>query len=166
MEQRDHSGADPQARAEKMASLTAQDEKVSSLNRHFINWLGWKLALPLLLIASLYILIGFIMEIPEPFGRAFSHGDLMVFSALVLLEAATEGEHNHAQSAAMDVARTAAKISAIIFIMGFVATKYDILSKEYHLFAQLTTQLASQIANSDLRDALSASLEPGHHALT
>ena len=120
----------------------AQDEVVlnkkrakieRSFNRLFINWIGWKVLLPLLLISFLWPLIKYILEIPHSFGRAFAHGDLLIFSALVLMEAATEGERNQDQSMAMEAIRIIAKILAIILIIGFVATKADILRKENEL---------------------------------
>jgi hypothetical protein len=104
-----------------------------SFNRLFINWIGWKVLLPLMLISILWPLIHFILEIPHSFGRAFAHGDLLIFSALVLMEAATEGEQNQDQTMTMEVVRIIAKILAIVFIVGFVATKADILRKENEL---------------------------------
>jgi hypothetical protein len=104
-----------------------------SFNRLFVNWIGWKVLLPLLLISFLWPLIHYILEIPHSFGRAFAHGDLLIFSALVLMEAATEGEQNQEQTMTMEAIRIIAKIFAIIFIIGFVATKADILRKENEL---------------------------------
>lgn len=118
--------------AENEAAIKKRDvEFRTRVNRIFVNWIGWKVMLPLLLISSIYLFIRCILEIPEPFGRAFAHGDLLVFSALVLLEAASEGEHLPGQSTMMDIVRMAAKISAILFIVCFVATKGDVLKKEY-----------------------------------
>jgi hypothetical protein len=127
-----------------------QADMAKSFNRLFINWLGWKVILPLCLISSLYLLIRFIMEIPHPFGKAFAHGDLLIFSALVLLEAATEGEYNQEQSVPMEVARILAKIFAILFIGGFVATKYDILDKENQLLLQHASTTHEMLAKKML----------------
>jgi len=111
----------------------------NSINRVFANWIAWKVALPLLLILSIYALIRFILEIPDPFGKAFAHGDLLIFSALVLLEAATEGEYVVDENTKKMVVRIIAKIFAILLIVVFVATKSDVLNKENQLFSQFTT---------------------------
>jgi hypothetical protein len=86
------------------------------------------------------------MQIPHPFGKAFAHGDLLIFSALVLLEASTEGEHEQGQSISMDVARLFAKIFAILFIGGFVATKYDILNIESQLLLKPDNNMHEMLA--------------------
>jgi hypothetical protein len=112
---------------------SVQDDFEQKLNRSFVNWFGWKVLLPLLLIMSIYALIRFILEMPDSFGRAFAHGDLLVFSALVLLEAATEGEHLQKESTKMMLIRLGTRILAILLIVWFVATKSDILHKENDL---------------------------------
>jgi hypothetical protein len=119
---------------EVAAGKTKEPELEKAFNRLFVNWFGWKVALPFLLILSIYGLIRFILEIPDPFARAFAHGDLLIFSALVLLEAATEGEHLGKETTMMMVIRIAARILAILLIVGFIATKSDILFKENQLF--------------------------------
>jgi hypothetical protein len=118
--------------------ITVKPEKteLSRINRLFINWLGWKVVLPLLLILSIYVLIRFVLEIPDPFGMAFAHGELLVFSALVLFEAATEGEHLQ-ESTMLNAVRMSARIAAILLIGGFVATKSDVLFKENLLLMEL-----------------------------
>jgi hypothetical protein len=113
-----------------------ESELNKTLNRLFVNWIGWKVVLPLLLILSIYVLIRFILEIPEPFGRAFAHGDLLIFSALVLLEAATEGEHLQRETTKVMAVRVAVRILAILLIGGFIATKSDVLYKENQLLLQ------------------------------
>lgn len=119
--------------AQEIVADANQNEFEKTTTRTFINWMGWKVVLPLLLILSIYVLIRFILEIPEPFSRAFAHGDLLVFSALVLLEAATEGEQFQKETTRMMALRLGARILAILFIVGFVATKSDILYKENQL---------------------------------
>jgi hypothetical protein len=118
---------------DEIAPDVNQAEFETATTRMFVNWMGWKVVLPLLLILSIYGLIRFILEIPEPFGRAFAHGDLLVFSALVLLEAATEGEHLQKETTKMMALRLGARILAILLIVGFVATKSDVLYKENQL---------------------------------
>lgn len=118
---------------QEIAADANQSEFERAITRTFVNWIGWKVVLPLLLILSIYGLIRFILEIPEPFGRAFAHGDLLVFSALVLLEAATEGEHLQKETTRSMAMRLGARILAILLIVGFIATKSDVLYKENQL---------------------------------
>jgi hypothetical protein len=64
------------------------------------------------------------------FARAFAHGDLLVFAALVLLEVAADGDevHRHAGaafSAWFDVGLQAVKASAILIIFVFAAMRFS-----------------------------------------
>lgn len=112
-------------------------EKINrSFNRLFLNWMAWKVFLPLALISCVYLAIRFFFDIPHPFGKAFAHGDLLVFSALVLMEAATEGEQDQKHNFRVEAVRHFAKVVAIFLLLMFLGTKLDILRRESELAAK------------------------------
>ncbi len=60
------------------------------INQHLQTICVWKVLVPFILIIlmlPIYVLVG---RISHPFEKAFSHGDLLIFSSLILIEAAVE----------------------------------------------------------------------------
>jgi len=60
--------------------------------RRFQEWRRWKLLLPLIMLLVFYPIYIFV-EVPSPFLNAFAHGDLLLFSALILFEVSVEADH-------------------------------------------------------------------------
>lgn len=60
--------------------------------RRFQEWRRWKLLLPLIMLLVFYPIYVFV-EGPTPFLNAFAHGDLLLFSALLLFEVSVESDH-------------------------------------------------------------------------
>ena len=131
---------------DRIAGKPQQTEFEKTINRLFANWFGLKVVCPLVIILSIYGLIR-ILDIPEPFARAFAHGDLLIFSALVWLEAASEGEHIEEQSTKMVLLRIAVRIFAILLIVWFVGTKSDILNRENQLLLQPNAMAHEKLSN-------------------
>jgi hypothetical protein len=60
------------------------------INQHLQTICVWKVLVPFILIIlmlPIYILVG---KVSHPFEKAFAHGDLLIFSSLILIEAAVE----------------------------------------------------------------------------
>lgn len=105
-------------------------ESDEALDRRMIDWLVWKVTLPLIIFVVIWLAYKWVCKMDHPFERAFAHGDLLIFSALVLIEAVTEGEHQHGQSNFKRVGLQLAKVVAISFIMIFGFIKYDVIINE------------------------------------
>jgi hypothetical protein len=61
------------------------------LNPHLQTICIWKVLVPFLFIIVIYPIFVFVAnDVNHPFERAFAHGELLVFSALILIEAAVE----------------------------------------------------------------------------
>ena len=60
-----------------------------SIERRLRDWLMWKVWFPFILILTTWP-VGCALHHNEAFQRAFSHGEFLIFSGLVLLEAAIE----------------------------------------------------------------------------
>ncbi|HWT00832.1 MAG TPA: hypothetical protein VN256_11350 [Pyrinomonadaceae bacterium] len=103
------------------------------LHRLILNWIGWKVLLPLLLLILVWPMYGLVLRLEHPFVRAFAHGDLLIFSSLILLEAAIEGENAPHQGFWALCSRMVAKISAILLIAVYVAIKYSAILNEQSL---------------------------------
>jgi uncharacterized membrane protein len=110
---------------------------IDETQRQFLNWIGWKVLLPLILLVLIWPLYGSMLHLPHSFIRAFAPGDLLIFSSLILMEAAIEGEHLPHQSFASLLARMLAKIFAIVFIASYVAIRYSVVLHENGLLKEL-----------------------------
>jgi hypothetical protein len=61
------------------------------LNKHLQTICVWKVIVPFFLIIIIYPIFLFIVkDVHYPFQRSFAHGELLIFSALLLIEAAVE----------------------------------------------------------------------------
>jgi hypothetical protein len=110
---------------------------IDETQRQFLNWMGWKVLLPLILLILIWPLYGSMLHLPHSFVRAFAPGDLLIFSSLILMEAAIEGEHLPHQSFAALLARMLAKIFAIVFIAVYVAIRYSVVLHENGMLKEL-----------------------------
>ncbi|MGA9773441.1 MAG: hypothetical protein WBV94_30700 [Blastocatellia bacterium] len=77
-----------------------ENVKIVELNRQilimkrFRDWQRWKVLLPILMLFLFYpIYIFEEKELMGPFLSAFAHGDLLLFSALLLFEVSVEANH-------------------------------------------------------------------------
>jgi hypothetical protein len=99
-------------------------------NIKLYNWTALKVILPLLVLFLIYPLCGFTLDLDHPFQRAFQHGDLLVFSALILVEAAFELESSNLRDSGIHLVQLIAMMLAIFSIFTFVAVKFDVLRNE------------------------------------
>lgn len=112
-------------------------DRDGSLDRRMLDWMFSRVFLPFAILILMWPIYKYFLDLPYPFERAFSHGDLLIFSALILLESASEGEYTHAQSLGMGLARRAAWALAISFVLVFGFMKYSVILKE-ELLAKTT----------------------------
>ena len=91
------------------------------------NWCIWKVTLPLGLMYLLYLACWHIVLLKHPFAEAFAHGDLLLFSGLILMESAVEGEHIRKKGGLFHVFMSLAKVLAVLFLVGFAGTKIDVM---------------------------------------
>lgn len=87
----------------------------------------WKVFFPLFLILIIYPLYAVFLKIDHPFQRAFAHGDLLIFSALILVEAAIELKE--VKSRYDELLRFVAMLMMVVFGM----VKYGAMIREPHL---------------------------------
>jgi hypothetical protein len=97
------------------------------LNQHLQTICIWKIAIPFLLLVILFPIYILIVKVQFPFERAFAHGELLIFSALVLIEAAVELKR--AEVGFDELLRGFALLA--IFLFGFM--KYQAIQQEPHL---------------------------------
>lgn len=90
------------------------------------NWFLWKVLFPLTLLGIVYPINMFVLSLPHPYESAFAQGELLVFAALILLEAVVEGDHlrgGHLFHLCIGSVKIAA--FALLFVLGFL--KADVL---------------------------------------
>jgi hypothetical protein len=97
------------------------------LNQHLQTICIWKVAVPFLLLMIIYPIYILVVNVQHPFERAFAHGELLIFSALVLIEAAIELKR--AKLGFDELLRGLALLA--IFLFGFM--KYQAIQQEPHL---------------------------------
>lgn len=112
----------------KLKEIAEEQRELSS--ERLRNWCIWKVVLPLGMLALFYPMYRFVLELEHPFERAFAHGDLILFSVLILLEAAVEGEHIRKQGAWFHLRLHLAKVAAILLILIFGFVKTDVMLQE------------------------------------
>src|ERR1043165_950817 len=95
-----------------------------------INWCIWKALLPGMLLALLWPIYSFVLKLPHPFQRAFANGDLLIFAALIMVEASLEGEHIENQSGTFRFLTNLARLFAVLLIFAFAFVKYDVILQE------------------------------------
>jgi len=112
-----------------------ENVRIVELNRQilimkrFRDWKRWKVLLPVLMLLLFYpIYIFKEKEIIGPFLSAFAHGDLLLFSALLLFEVSVEANHiqhelGESYSDALDDIIEGPKIFGIKLIVVYGAMK-------------------------------------------
>lgn len=95
-----------------------------------VNWCMWKVVLPASVLLLFWPFYQYVVRIPESFGHAFAHGDLLLLSVLVLMEAAIEGEHVRYRSLALHLLRQGSMVLAVLVAIAFAVTKYDVMLEE------------------------------------
>ena len=95
-----------------------------------LKWILFKVVAPLVVIFIIWPIFGFSLDIHNSFEKAFAHGDLFVFSALILIEAAIEGEQSHIGDWRFHLGRFISIILALVSIIGFVVVKMDVMRDE------------------------------------
>lgn len=115
------------------------------LDHHLQTICLWKVLFPLFLILIIYPLYAFFLKIDHPFQRAFAHGDLLIFSALVMVEAAVELKE--VKSRYDELLRFVAMATIVIF--GIV--KYGAMLREPHLHQANVNGLTPEAAAATVR---------------
>lgn len=123
------------------------------LNQHLQTICLWKVLFPLFLILIIYPTYALLLKIDYPFQRAFAHGDLLIFSALIMVEAAIELKE--ANSNYDEPLRFVAMITMVIF--GLV--KYGAMLREPHLHTANLEAMTPALAETALREAREAAIE-------
>ncbi len=95
-----------------------------------LKWAIYKVAVPLLVMVIIWPIYGFSLGIEHPFAKAFAHADLLIFSALILTEAAIEGEYSHLKDWRFHLGRHIALGLALISLILFTVVKIDVMRSE------------------------------------
>jgi hypothetical protein len=98
-----------------------------------MDWIFWKILLPLLLIMAMWPIYKWIFDLEEPFRRTFAHGDLLVYSALIMIEAAVEVGRIRHQALKMGILQRFAQTGACLLILGFGVMKYKTIISEHEM---------------------------------
>jgi hypothetical protein len=91
---------------------------------HLEGWFTWKVFFPLMILVSFWPIYGVFLHDAHSFLRAFAHGDLLIFSGLILIEAAIESKYTQRGS------RELPKAIGAVFIFVFGLVKYHAILKE------------------------------------
>jgi hypothetical protein len=92
-----------------------------------LKWVIYKVVAPLLVILIIWPVYGFSLGIKHSFEEAFSHGDLLIFSALILIEAFIEVEYNFVRDWRFHLGRDTALVLAVVALILFAVVKIDVM---------------------------------------
>jgi hypothetical protein len=125
--------------------------RIHELRRHhmivkrFRDWRRWKLGLPLLALLLIYPVYKFLV-VGDEFISAFRHGELLLFSALILIELSVEAAHTNEElyrgiQDSMDGLIENSRLGGIFLILIYGAMKFlvDQQSKLYQVDASKAT---------------------------
>src|SRR5690349_4361419 len=87
----------------------------------------WKVCIPLLLLLGAYLIYSFVLKGDQPFLSIFSQGELLILSALILIEAALELREIESPYDKLLMA------CALLLLILFAAIKYTIHSYQLSL---------------------------------
>jgi hypothetical protein len=124
--------------------------RVESLDRRMLDWMFSRVLLPFAILILMWPIYKYFLDLPHPFERAFAHGDLLIFSALILFDSASEGQYTHAQGLGMGFARRAAWVLAISFVLIFGFMNYSVILKE-ELLAKATESSVTALLTYKMR---------------
>lgn len=94
-----------------------------------INWLSWKITLPLILIVGFWP-IYYMKGVHHPYQRACAPGELLIFSALILIEVAQEAQSLRDTSVWFHIVRTSTILLGIAMIVPLAFIKLEAVQLE------------------------------------
>lgn len=103
---------------QRAPGVSARDIK----GKRIIDWLSWKVLLPLVLIVGFWPLYS-VLGMADPFPKACAPGELLIFSALILIEVAIEGESLGEASLWLHSIRRLAILLGIILVIPLAVFK-------------------------------------------
>lgn len=104
---------------------------------HAVGFFFLKVILPFVILMVMWPIYRYIIGLDHAFGKAFAHGDLLIFAALLLMEVAQESKETNALLADDAMPRLSHAVVGylaitvsflLIFILGVI--KYDVVSRE------------------------------------
>lgn len=117
-------------RAETPYTRALAAARLDAIETRAINWCVWKLAMPAVLIVALLPFYWWIMTLEHPFQRAFAHGDLILFAAILLFEISVEAEWGNRQPRRLKVTTAVTKAVAALFMALFWVIKHSTILHE------------------------------------
>jgi hypothetical protein len=95
-----------------------------------LKWTIYKVVTPLLVIFIIWPIYWGSLGIEHPFEKAFTHGDLLIFAALILIETVIEGEGSEVRDFRFHLGRHTALVLAVVSLILFTVVKVDIMRSE------------------------------------
>ena len=95
-----------------------------------IKWSVYKVFIPLAVMLIIWPIYYYALEIDQPFAKAFTHAELLIFSALLLTEAVIEGEHTLVADWRFQLGRHVTLLLAFLALILFVVVKFDVMRNE------------------------------------
>src|ERR1700752_112659 len=92
-----------------------------------IRWVVCKVIIPLVVMAIIWPIYSYALQLEHSFEKAFAHADLLVFSALILTEGLIEGEQTLISDLRFQLARYGGLILAFVSLIMFVVVKFDVM---------------------------------------
>lgn len=104
--------------------------RLDAIEVRAVNWCVWKLSMPAVLIVGLFPFYRYIMTLEHPFQRAFAHGELVLFAAILLFEVGVEAEWGSNQPRHLKVLSSLTKAFAALLMGLYWIIKHDVIVKE------------------------------------
>lgn len=107
--------------------MTSSDRR--SFRVQSLHWLAWKVIVPVVLIAFFWPAFAAFTNLPHPFSAAMSPGELLLFSAVILIEAFGQGRSYNINEFWLEIIRYIALIVGVILVGALVLIKVDAVNQ-------------------------------------
>ncbi len=97
--------------------------------KKILDWLVWMQLIPLIFIIMTFIIAKWFLQITHPFEKSFAGGDLILFSALLLINIVTEysrirtSEESLLQDFELEIISTIALALSLVFLCLYASIK-------------------------------------------
>jgi hypothetical protein len=102
-------------------------DKKQSFRVELLQWFVWKVITPVVLIGMFWPIFAASGNLQHPFSKAFTPGELLLFSAVLLIEAGGQGRHH--EHLGLEFLRLIALIGGILLVAALVALKLFAISE-------------------------------------
>lgn len=111
-----------------------------------LEWLTWKVLAPVVLILFFWPVFAIVLKLPNAYSEACAPGELLLFSAVILIEAGGQGRHDPTERFRLELVRVGALLLGVIMVGALVVIKMDAVEQRDERILTLYSCFACSVA--------------------